>query len=77
MGITVDSNFIIDMIKSDPGALAKTKELDERREVKLFSTPVFYEVSSGLLYTRSRSEAAALQTSPLVSSSNPSTRPPP
>lgn len=62
MGITVDSNFIIDMIKSDPGAPAKTRELDERREVKLLSDPVLYEVSSGLLYTRSRSEAAAFQT---------------
>lgn len=59
MGITVDSNFIIDVLRSDAAAVAKARDLDTRRESKFLSTPVLYEISAGLLFTRSRSEAAA------------------
>ena len=61
LGITVDSNFIIDVLRLDPDALAKSTELDGRADVKLLSTPVLYEITSGLLYTRSRSEASAFR----------------
>ncbi len=37
------------------------RELDSRKEAKILTTPVLYEVSSGLLYTRSRSETAAFR----------------
>ena len=61
MGYVLDSTFVVDLLRSDPDAKKKAKELDAGREPKLLSTPVLYEVASGLLYTRSRSEAAAFQ----------------
>ena len=59
MGYVLDSTFIVDLLRSDSSAKKRAKELDARREPKLLSTPVLYEVASGLLHTRSRSEAAA------------------
>jgi predicted nucleic acid-binding protein len=59
MGVTVDSSFVIDILRSESAALAKDKELKDRRETKFLTTPVLYEITSGLLFTRSRSEAAA------------------
>lgn len=61
MGVTVDSNFIIHILRSDPAALAKAKEIEDRGEAKFLSTPVLYEISAGLLFTRSRTEAAAFR----------------
>ncbi|OGS51305.1 MAG: hypothetical protein A3K65_02790 [Euryarchaeota archaeon RBG_16_68_12] len=57
----MDSNFIIDVLRSDPAAIAKSTELDGRREIRLLSTPVLYEIISGFLFTRSRSEATAFR----------------
>ncbi len=62
MGVTVDTNFIIDVLRADAAALAKSQEIDRRPEAKFLSTPVLYEITSGLLYTRSRSEAGAFRT---------------
>lgn len=59
MGITFDSNFIIDVLRSDRAAVAKAKAIDAQGEAKFLTVPVLYEISSGLLFTRSRSEAAA------------------
>ncbi len=61
MGITFDSDFIIDILRDDRGALAKARAIDGRGEAKFLTTPVLYEISSGLLFTRSRSEAAAFR----------------
>src|SRR5205809_4173906 len=61
MGVTVDTNFIIDVLRADAAAIAKSRELDTRPETKHLSTPVLYEITSGLLYTRSRSEASAFR----------------
>ncbi len=61
MGITFDSNFIIDILRSDREALAKARAIDAGGEAKFLTTPVLYEVSSGLIFTRSRSEAAAFR----------------
>ena len=61
LGYVLDSSFMVDLIRSDPDARRWARELDARRELKLLSTPVLYEIASGLLYTRSRSEAAAFQ----------------
>ncbi|MEK6851485.1 MAG: PIN domain-containing protein [Candidatus Thermoplasmatota archaeon] len=60
-GITVDSTFVIDVIRNDPAALSMSEDLVRRRETKFLTTPVIYEITSGLLYTRSRSEAAAFR----------------
>ena len=59
MAYVLDSTFIADLLRKDSKAKDKARELDARREPKLLSTPVLYEISSGLLVTRSRSEAAA------------------
>ena len=61
MGYVLDSAFVVDLLRSDQAAKKLAKELDARREPKLLTTPVLYEISSGLLHTRSRSEAAAFQ----------------
>ncbi len=55
----MDTSYVIDLLREDEGALAKSEELDHRREAKFLSTPVLYEVSAGLLLRRSRSETAA------------------
>ncbi len=61
MGITFDSNFIIDVLRSDRAAVAKAKAIDAQGDAKFLTAPVLYEISSGLLFTRSRSEAAAFR----------------
>lgn len=52
---------MVGLIRSDPDARRRAQALDARREPKLLSTPVLYEIASGLLYIRSRSDAAAFQ----------------
>lgn len=59
MGVTVDSTFLIDVMKGDRGALAKDAEVDARRDPRFLSTPVLYEVGAGILFRRSRQEAEA------------------
>lgn len=61
MGVTADSTFIIDILRSDRAALAKDREIDNRRAARFLTTPVIYEIASGLLFTRSRSEATAFR----------------
>lgn len=61
LGITMDSNFVIDILRLDRVALAKANDLDRRREPKFLTTPVLYEISAGLLFTGSRSETAAFR----------------
>ncbi|TLZ72217.1 MAG: type II toxin-antitoxin system VapC family toxin [Methanobacteriota archaeon] len=61
MGVMVDSTFVIDVLRSDPAALQKSRDLDARPDAKVLSTPVVYEITAGLLYTRSRSEATAFR----------------
>ncbi len=61
MGITVDSTFIIDVLRNNAAALSKSRELDRRREAKVFTTPVIYAVTAGLQFSRSRTEAAAFR----------------
>lgn len=61
MGITVDSNFIIHLLRSDPTALVKAKQIDDSGQAKFLSTPVLYEISAGLIFTGSRTEASAFR----------------
>ncbi len=61
MGYVLDTSFLVDLLRSDPDAQRKARELDRRRESKVLTTPVLYEVLAGLLFTRSRSEAAAFE----------------
>jgi predicted nucleic acid-binding protein len=59
VGYVLDTAFLVDLLRSEPDARKKARELDARREPKILATPVLYEVLAGLLFTRSRSEAAA------------------
>ena len=61
MGYVLDTAFLVDLLRSDPAAKRKARELDSRRETKVLTAPVLYEILAGLLYTRSRSEAAAFR----------------
>src|SRR5260370_19016575 len=61
LGITFDSNYIINVLRSDPASLAKAKQIDEGGQAKFLSTPVLYEISAGLLFTGSRTEATAFR----------------
>lgn len=57
MGVTVDSTFVVNVIRGDPGALSKGAEIDERGEARFVSTPVLYEVTTGILFRESRQDA--------------------
>ena len=46
---------------SDRGAGSKAKELDESRERKFLPAPALYKIASGVLYSRSKSEAVVFQ----------------
>ena len=61
MGATLDTTFIVDLLRGDEGARAMARELDGRKEPTILTTPVLYEVFSGLLHRRSRSETAAFR----------------
>jgi predicted nucleic acid-binding protein len=61
VGYVLDTAFLVDLLRADPAAKKKARELDASREPKIMTTPVLYEILAGLLFTRSRSEAAAFQ----------------
>jgi len=58
VGIALDATLFVDLARRRPSALSKMAELDERRVVKVIPTPVAYEVLSGILQARSRTQAA-------------------
>jgi predicted nucleic acid-binding protein len=51
----------MDVLRADRGAVAKARTIDARGEAKFLMTPVLNEISAGLLFARSRSEAAAFR----------------
>lgn len=57
MGVALDSTLFIDLARRRPAALRKLEELESRSEVKVIPTPVAYEVLSGILETKSRTQA--------------------
>jgi predicted nucleic acid-binding protein len=61
VGVTVDSSFIIDLIRGRKAAVAKAKELAALPGSTLLSTPVLYEVSVGLEFARSKADAVAFR----------------
>ena len=58
MGVALDSTLFVDLARRRSNALRKIEELDSRRELKVIPTPVAYEVLSGIVLTRSRTQAA-------------------
>ena len=61
MAYILDTSFIIDLMRSDTEAVLKASELEQLRESKLLPAPVLYEIVSGFLFSRSRSESAVFQ----------------
>ncbi len=61
MGVTIDAGLVIDAFDSLPRALRKLEEIDQRSEAKVLTTPVLYEILSGIRFTRSKAEAAAFR----------------
>ena len=61
MAYVLGTSFAIYLMRSDGDAVRKAKELDGRRATKLLPAPTIYEVVAGLLFSRSKSEAAAFQ----------------
>lgn len=58
MGRVVDTSFVIDLLRGDEAATSLASTLDATRQVLLLPTPVLYEVTAGLRFARSRSEAS-------------------
>lgn len=58
MGVALDSTLFIDLARRRPSAVRKVEELDSRNEVKVIPTPVAYEVLSGIVRSKSRTQAA-------------------
>jgi len=61
MGVLLDTSFLLDLLRSKPAAVTKARDLDKRDDTLILATPVLYEVATGFVYARSRSEEAALQ----------------
>jgi predicted nucleic acid-binding protein len=61
MGVTVDTCFLIDLLKEKPSASHKLRELGNRPESKVLTTPVLFEILTGIRYTGSRTEEAAFR----------------
>ena len=61
MNVSVDSSFVIDVMRGDGDALRKADEIDASGVMKFLSTPVLYEVQTGLFHRRSRSEVEAFR----------------
>lgn len=58
MGVALDSTFFIDLARRRSSAIRKVEELDSRSEVKVIPTSVAYEVLSGIVRSKSRTQAA-------------------
>ena len=61
MGVTFDAAFLVDYLRSDAAARAKSADLDARSVALFLTTPALFEVLTGLIYGRSRVQAAAFR----------------
>ena len=57
MGVAIDSTFLVDFSRRLPAALNKLDELDSRTDPKILPTPVIYEFLTGILRSRSKTQA--------------------
>lgn len=56
MGYLLDTCYLIDLVRGDPNAVAKAKEIETSGTSKFLATPVLFELMTGLLHRRSRTE---------------------
>ena len=61
MGVTVDTNVLIDLLEGDPVARERLGQLEAQGHLPVLTTVAFFEVLSGMEYTRSRAERVALE----------------
>ena len=61
MAYILDTSFIIDLMRSDTGAVGKAREMERLRDRKLLPAPVLYEITAGFIFSRSKSESAVFQ----------------
>ncbi|MGB6501068.1 MAG: type II toxin-antitoxin system VapC family toxin [Thermoplasmata archaeon] len=57
MGVAIDSTFFIDFSRRLPAATRKLEELEGRADSIVLPTPVIYEVLTGILRARSKTQA--------------------
>ncbi len=57
MATVVDTSFVIDLLRRQEDALKVASRLDQRSDAVLLPTPVLYEVTAGLRFSESRSQA--------------------
>lgn len=57
MGVALDTTFVIDFTRRLPAALDKLSELEARSDPKVLPTPVIYEILTGVLRSRSKTQA--------------------
>lgn len=61
VGVTFDTHFIVDLLRGKADAARKAKEIESGGRARFLAAPVVYEIASGLLYQRSRTQAAAFR----------------
>lgn len=78
MGYTFDTCYLIDLVRENLSAVEKAEQVEATGEDKVVSTPVLFELMSGLLYRRSRTETNRIRRIvsrfQVVSFDEPSTR---
>lgn len=57
MAVVLDTSFVIDLLRREDAAIGLGARLDDGTEAVLLPTPVLYEVTAGLRFSSSRSEA--------------------
>jgi predicted nucleic acid-binding protein len=61
VAVTLDSAFVIDLMRGAARPLSKARSLDASGEPVFLTAPVLCEVLSGILHRQSRTEGAAFQ----------------
>lgn len=56
MGYILDTCFLIDLVRGEAKAVAKAEEIEATGASKFLATPVLFELLTGLLHRRSRTE---------------------
>ena len=62
MGVLLDSSFLIDLMRSQPRATQLLARLENAKELLLLTSPVVYELLSGLRHKGSRADLIKVET---------------
>ena len=61
MGLTLDTNVLIDLLSDEPRAVSVIRKLEQGGSVPVLSTIAVFEVLSGIEFTKSRVERDRLE----------------